>query len=47
MTNLRSIKPLSFPDLKPAAFDGEKPTLEWGAPTDLYIDAMLDEARAA
>jgi hypothetical protein len=39
MTKLRPIKPLSFPDLKPAAFDGEKPSLKWVSPTSLLVDA--------
>jgi hypothetical protein len=39
MTQLRSIKPMNFPDLKPAAFDGVKPSLKWVAPTDLLVDA--------
>lgn len=39
MTNLRPIKALSFPDLKPASFDGEKPTLKWVSPTSLLVDA--------
>jgi hypothetical protein len=39
MTKLRPIKPMIFPDLKPASFDGEKPSLKWVAPTDLLIDA--------
>lgn len=36
---LRPIKPMSFPDLKPASFDGEKPSLKWVAPTSLLVDA--------
>lgn len=39
MTKLRTIKPMLFPDLKPASFDGEKPSLKWIAPTDLMVDA--------
>lgn len=39
MTRLRAIKPMSFPDLKPANFDGERPSLKWVAPTDLLVDA--------
>jgi hypothetical protein len=38
MTKLRPIKPLIFPDLKPAAIDGEKPVLKWVAPTSLLVD---------
>lgn len=36
---LRQIKAMVFPDLKPAAFDGEKPSLRWVAPTSLMVDA--------
>jgi hypothetical protein len=36
---LRPIKPLLFPDLEPAGFDGEKPVLKWVAPTSLLVDA--------
>lgn len=36
---LRPIKPISFPDLKPASFDGERPSLKWVAPTSLMVDA--------
>ncbi len=39
MSKLRAIKPMIFPDLKPASFDGEKPSLKWVAPTDLLVDA--------
>jgi hypothetical protein len=39
MTKLRAIKPMLFPDLKPASFDGEKPSLMWVAPTSLMVDA--------
>jgi hypothetical protein len=39
MTKLRAIKPMSFPDLKPASFDGERPTMKWVAPTNLLVDA--------
>ena len=40
MTPLRPIKPMSFPDLKPAAIvDGDRPVLKWVAPTDLLVDA--------
>jgi hypothetical protein len=28
-----------FPDLTPASFDGEKPSLKWVAPTSLLVDA--------
>lgn len=36
---LRPIRPLSFPDLKPATELGDKPSLKWVAPTDLLVDA--------
>lgn len=39
MTNLRAIKPLSFPDVAPAVVGGTRPELKWVAPTDLYVDA--------
>src|SRR4051794_24268937 len=39
MASLRAIKPMKFPDLKPASFDGERPSLRWVAPTDLLVDA--------
>lgn len=39
MTKLRPIKPMMFPDLKPGAFDGDKPSLKWVAPTSLMVDA--------
>jgi hypothetical protein len=39
MTNLRPIKPMAFPDLKPAPIDGEKPIVKWVAPTSLMVDA--------
>lgn len=39
MTQLRAIKPMHFPDLKPASFEGERPTMKWVAPTDLLVDA--------
>jgi hypothetical protein len=35
---LRAIKPMSFPDLKPASFEGEKPELKWIEPTALLVD---------
>lgn len=38
MTQLRPIKALSFPDLKPSAVTGEKPSLKWVAPTSLLVD---------
>lgn len=39
MSSLRPIKPLTFPDLKPAVVEGEKPSLAWVAPTSLLVDA--------
>lgn len=36
---LRPIKAINYSDLKPASFDGEKPMLQWVAPTDLLVDA--------
>jgi hypothetical protein len=39
MTQLRRIKAMNFPDLKPASFEGERPTMKWVAPTDLMVDA--------
>jgi hypothetical protein len=39
MSGLRAIKAMSFPDLTPAAIDGEKPILKWVAPTSLMVDA--------
>lgn len=39
MTKLRAIKPMNFPDLKPASFEGDRPTMKWVAPTSLMIDA--------
>ena len=38
MTALRRIKPLKLPDLVPATIDGDKPSLEWVAPTALLVD---------
>lgn len=37
--SLRAIKPMKFPDLKPASFDGEKPSLKWVEPISLLVDA--------
>lgn len=39
MTKLRAIKAMNFPDLKPASFEGDRPTMRWVAPTDLLVDA--------
>ncbi len=39
MTKLRAIKAMKFPDLKPASFEGERPSLMWVAPCDLLVDA--------
>lgn len=38
MTALRPIRPLNLPDIKPVRLDGQKPTLEWVAPTSLLVD---------
>jgi hypothetical protein len=38
MTQLRRIKPISFPDVTPSAVAGARPELRWVAPTDLYVD---------
>lgn len=38
MTKLRPIKPMNFPDLKPAAVEDEKPSLKWVEPTSLLVD---------
>lgn len=38
-SNLRPIKPMVFPDLKPAVVEGEKPSLKWIEPTSLLVDA--------
>jgi hypothetical protein len=38
MITPRPVKPMTFPDLKPAGFEGEKPSLQWVAPTSLLID---------
>lgn len=35
---LRPIKPMNFPDLKPAKVEGEKPVLIWVEPTNLLVD---------
>lgn len=35
---LRKIKPIPLAGLKPASFDGERPSLKWLAPTDLLVD---------
>lgn len=35
---LRPIKPMKFPDLKPASFEGERPSLLWIEPTSLMVD---------
>lgn len=38
MTALRPIKPLTLPDIKPAVLTGDKPSLQWVAPTALLVD---------
>lgn len=38
MNGLRPIKPMHFPDLKPAIVDGQKPVLQWVEPTSLLVD---------
>ena len=38
MKGLRPIKPMVFPDLKPARPGGEKPSLKWVDPTTLLVD---------
>lgn len=35
---LRPIKPMNFPDLKPAKVEGVRPSLKWVAPTSLLVD---------
>ena len=39
MSELRRIKPIPLAGLKPASFAGERPALEWIAPTALLIDS--------
>lgn len=38
MSGTRPIKPMNFPDLKPARVDDRKPVLKWVEPTSLLVD---------